>query len=1033
MKGLQRMTKAELIRRIRELERPAPAASKAPGDGHLLHQLQVHQVELEAQNQELRVARSSLEFSHDRYADLYDFAPVGYVTLDDQGVILELNLTAAKMFGRERTRMVGRPFHLHVVRDDLAALRGHLDALAQAEPPAAVELRLARAGAGALPVMMQSVRVYDFERKAHLCRTALTDLSLRRQAEAALRDSEERFRLLVAGVVDYAIFMLDADGRVASWNAGAQRIKGYAAEEILGRHCSVFYPPEDVAAGKVEQSLKAALREGHFEDEGWRLRKDGSRFFAQVALTPMRDPSGELRGFAKVTRDVTERRQTELALAENEARLRAILDTAVEGIITIGEHGLIESFNPAAEKLFGYAAAEVIGQNVSLLMPSPDREAHDGYLARYRETGERRVIGVGREVVGRRKDGSTFPIDLSVGEAQPGGRRTFTGIIRDLTKRKQAEAALHVSERSLRMLSLAVEQSPVSVLITEPSGEIIYVNPKFTEVTGYAPAEVLGKNPRLLKSGEQPPEFYRDLWATITAGRDWRGEFSNRKKNGELFWEYAVIAPIQDEHGVLTHFVAIKEDITARKRAEAALHASNRRMQQVLEVETVGVMFWDVATGVMVDANDTFLRVMGYSRHEVEARELTWQKLTPPEYMEMSRAELRKFAAIGRVGPYEKEYFHKDGSRQWFVFAGSALEDGTCVEFCVDISQRKRAEAALIEANEFGRQIIGGALAGIMVFDREGRVVVWNPFLEQLTGYGAAEVIGQRVGEVFPFLRDGHFHSLFDRALGGEVFDAADIPYDLPKTGKRGWTLARFAPWRNARQEIVGVIVAVRDITERRRLESELLDIADREQQRIGHDLHDGLGQQLTALEMGCFLHQENLKALGRTAPGAQLRKEAAKLGRDLRECIGLTRSLARGLAPVVLKTEGLTGALEHLARLTGRSGKVQCRFICRRPVTVADAQVAKHLYRIAQEAVNNALKHARARSICLTLARDPGQLRLQIKDDGRGLPRGRKGGAGMGLEIMRHRAHVIGAALKVESKPRQGVRITCTLPQDEP
>ena len=332
-------------------------------------------------------------------------------------------------------------------------------------------------------------------------------------------------------------------------------------------------------------------------------------------------------------------------------------------------------------------------------------------------------------------------------------------------------------------------------------------------------------------------------------------------------------------------------------------------------------------------------------------------------------------------------------------------------------------------ANEFGQQVIRGAEAGLIVCDREVRFMVWNPFMEQLTGYRAEETLGRHAVEVFPFLREQHFEKMFERALAGEVFEAADTRFDLPERGRRVWTASRFAPLRDARQEIAGVIVAVRDITDRRRLESELLEISDREQQRIGHDLHDGLGQQLTALEMKCFLLVEDLAENNLTARRDKLQEQARQVCQALRECITVTRSLARGLAPVNVKAEGLVGALKQLAESSCVPGKIECRFVCRSPLTLDNPETAGHLYRIAQEAVNNAIKHSRTRRIQIHLAHEQGVLRLQIKDDGRGLPRSRKARPGMGLEVMRHRAHVIGALLEIESKPGQGVRVSCVLP----
>jgi PAS domain S-box-containing protein len=261
------------------------------------------------------------------------------------------------------------------------------------------------------------------------------EIAARRRAEEALRRSEECLRLLVEGARDYCIFMIDPEGRVVSWNAGAQRIRGYGADDITGQHVSCFYPPEDVAQGKPERELRTAREQGKTEVQGWRVRKNGSQFWANILITALHDEAGHLRGYSLVTRDLTERKETE-------ELLRSVVNHVIDGIITIDEDGAVQSFNAAAEKLFGYPASEVIGQNVKALMPEPYHSQHDGYLANYARTGQAKIIGIGREVVGRRKDGSTFPMDLAVSAFRLGHRRFFTGIVRDITERKRLEQEL---------------------------------------------------------------------------------------------------------------------------------------------------------------------------------------------------------------------------------------------------------------------------------------------------------------------------------------------------------------------------------------------------------------------------------------------------------------------------------------------------------------------------------------------------------------------------------------------------------------
>lgn len=291
------------------------------------------------------------------------------------------------------------------------------------------------------------------------------------RAEKALNESEERFRLLVQNVRDYAIFMLDQQGRIVSWNDGAERIEGWSAQEIVGRHFSVLHPAQSRDRQSLQRELDIAAANGLFKEEGERLRKDGSLFHADVLITPLRDEEGRLRGYAKVIRDVTERKLAERQFLANEARLRATIEGAVDAIVTIDETGAMLSLNTSALRLFGYQLGEALGRNVRMLMPEPYCSEHDRYLAEYRLTGQRALLQGARELVGRRKDGATFPIEIALSEASHDGNRLFIAFIRDLTERRKTEERIQ-QLRADRLDLLAQMATGVAHEVNQPLSAI---------------------------------------------------------------------------------------------------------------------------------------------------------------------------------------------------------------------------------------------------------------------------------------------------------------------------------------------------------------------------------------------------------------------------------------------------------------------------------------------------------------------------------------------------------------------------------
>src|ERR1700730_12974901 len=258
---------------------------------------------------------------------------------------------------------------------------------------------------------------------------------------ATSANSEERFRLLLESIKDYSILMLDPGGLVTTWNKGAERITGYRSDEIVGRHFSRFYPQGDVTQGKPEHELAVAVAEGRCEDEGWRVRKDGTKFWAEGVITPIYNDNGELSGFSKVTRDVSGRR-------EAERKFKDLLEAAPDAMVVVNQGGEIVLLNLQAEKQFGYRRDELLGQKVKNIIPEGFAERLIADDARSAAEALAQHIGTGIELSGRRKNGSEFPLQLMLSPLESAEGILVTAAIRDISVRKKAEAELFSLNRS---------------------------------------------------------------------------------------------------------------------------------------------------------------------------------------------------------------------------------------------------------------------------------------------------------------------------------------------------------------------------------------------------------------------------------------------------------------------------------------------------------------------------------------------------------------------------------------------------------
>jgi diguanylate cyclase (GGDEF)-like protein/PAS domain S-box-containing protein len=379
----------------------------------------------------------------------------------------------------------------------------------------------------------------------------------REAADRVLRLSEQRFSTAFSSCPVAASIAAADDGRFMEANDNYERDFGWPRNELIGRtSVEVGIWPDQATRAPWAEAIRREGRLVNYETV-W-MHKNGER--RNVSLSAeITELNGKTCILAYAT-DITARKRAEQALVSSETRLRAVLDGVQSGVVTITENGIVESFNQSAERMFGYGAVEVIGRNVAMLMPVPYSAAHDGYLENYRHSGIRKVIGFSRDVVARRKDGSTFPIELGVTETFLNGTRFFIGSVSDISFRRKAEAELRIAATAF--------ESQEGMVVTDPDGVILRVNKAFTDISGYTAEEVVGQTPRLLKSGRHDAAFYAAMWASLASTGAWQGEVWDRRKNGEVYPKWLTISAVKGDDGVVSHYVGTHQDITERKNAE---------------------------------------------------------------------------------------------------------------------------------------------------------------------------------------------------------------------------------------------------------------------------------------------------------------------------------------------------------------------------------------------------------------------------------------------------------------------------------
>jgi len=644
-----------------------------------------------------------------QHSKLLEAAPDAMVVVNENGEIVLLNLQAEKQFGYGRDDLLGQKVTTIIPEGFAERLladgtRTAAEALAQ-QIGTGIELIGRRKDGGEFPIELMLSPLESAQ--GILVTAAIRDISVRKAAETHLaelegqrrlmeeefRESEDRYRMLLDGVEDHAIYLMDPCGQVVSWNAGAERIKGYTADQIIGRNFSCFFPLGDIERGRPEEVLRLTAAKGRHEEQSIRRRKDGSQFLASLAFTALRDPAGNLRGFSEFSHDLSESK-------ESEAKYRGLLEAAPDAMVVVDEEGEIVLLNLQAEQRFGYQRDELVGQKVTNIIP-------EGFAERLLSDGTRTAaealaqqIGTGIELTGRRKDGSLFPIELMLSPLGSAGGILVTAAIRDISVRKAAETHLAQMEERYRGL---LEAAPDAMVVVDEEGEIVLLNLQAEQRFGYHRDELVGQKvtniipegfaERLLSDGTRTAA--EALAQQIGTGI----ELVGRRKDGSAFPIELMLSPLGSAEGILV--TAAIRDISVRKAAEAHLAQTEERHRGLLEAAPDAMVMVNEG-GQIVLLNLQAEKQFGYHRDELVGQKV--QKIIPEGQIGRLLSDGRCSLEDGRMPEMgtgiELTGRRKNGSDFPIEIILGPLEsaEGTLTTAAIrDITTRRAAEAHLLQ------------------------------------------------------------------------------------------------------------------------------------------------------------------------------------------------------------------------------------------------------------------------------------------------------------------------------------------------
>ena len=723
------------------------------------------------------------------------------------------------------------------------------------------------------------------------------------------------------------------------------------------------------------------------------------------------------------------------SLQESEMKYRSLVENSPDAIVVYEQRNVV-FVNKECLKLFlAKNEDELIGKPVLSFV-------HPDSLALVTERMKTMAVVDGNlpliEELFVRLDETTVPVEVKAMVIQFNGKRSVQLIIRDITERKTAEVKAAEDDERIRILSRAIEQSPVSYIITDLEGKMVFVNPKFCETTGYSMDEVIGENSNIFKTGFTSQEEYNELWTTIMSGQNWSGVFQNKKKNNELYWESEVISPVKNLKGEITHFLAIKEDITEQKKNYKALADSENHLKTIYNSEPECIK--------LLGPNSELLQMnpAGFAMLEAEnVDQLKGERLLGiiNEPYRDAFHNLTKKVFMGEKGILEFEITGLKGTPRWLESHAVPLKDteGKIISLLAvtkDITERKKAEEVLIKSEEKYRQIVETAQEGIWLIDECAMTTFVNEHMAEMLDYKREEMMGL---SLFHFMDEEgkriSENNIEKRKRG--VSEQHEFEF-RKKNGQVVYTQLEASPIMEA-GSYKGSLAMITNITERKRAEEEvrmsrqelrqlsahLNTIREEEGSRIAREIHDELGQQLTGLKMDTYWISKKIKE-----EDIVVQKKLKGMIDLIDTTVNTVRRIASELRPAILDDLGLIAALEWQSQEFEKRTGINCKFNSTIDEVDIEKQVASGIFRIYQETLTNITRHSNATLVEIFISNDPNKFSVVVKDNGIGFDFSEiKTKKTLGLLGMNERAIMLDGELLVESKINKGTTIILNVP----